>query len=321
VAPELPGFLDFMVGLIPRNPFEAAAQGSLLPLLIFTVLIAAAAGTLAPEARKSLLDPAEALCSALTKLVHWILWTAPLGIFSLAAPMTARTGWAMLQSLAIFVVTVIVCLVILWTCFYMPALRFLGRMDPVFFTKATLGTQAIGSGTTSSSASLPVLLEEADENLRLSEDVYPIVLSLLAVLNKAGSALFQAAAVVFLAWVYEVPLPFAALGGLFLAVFLAALTVAPVPSASVVTLAPALDTVGVPMGGLALLFGVDRIPDMARSYVNITGHMVWAVVVEELAVGRTGPGGSREGASLDLPTEGLGESGARGHGTGDLGGQ
>jgi Na+/H+-dicarboxylate symporter len=294
VSPELPGFLDFVVGLIPRNPFEAAAQGSLLPLLVFTVLLAAAAGTLAPEPKKSLLDVAEALSGALTRLVHWILWTAPLGIFALAAPMTAETGWAMLQSLAIFVVTVLVCLVLLWTGIYMPALRILGKMDPLFFTRSTLGTQAIGSGTTSSSASLPVLLEEAEDNLKLSEEVYPIVLALLAVLNKAGSALFQAAAVVFLAWVYDVPLPVTALGGLFLAVFLAALTVAPVPSASVVTLAPALDTVGVPMAGLALLFGVDRIPDMARSYVNITGHMVWAVVVEELTIGRTGPGGSRE---------------------------
>lgn len=292
--PDLPSLVDFLVGLVPRNPFEAASEGSLLPLLIFTVLLAAAAGTLAPEAKKTLLDVAEALTDALTKLVQWILWTAPLGVFALAAPITAETGWAMFQSLAVFVITVIACLMILWLGLYMPALRFLGKMSPRFFTKATLGTQAIGFGTTSSSASLPVLLEEAEDNLKLSEEVYPVVISLLAVLNKAGSALFQAASVVFLASLYDVPLPLSAIGGLFVAVFLAALTVAPVPSASVVTLAPALETVGVPMAGLAILLGVDRIPDMCRSYVNITGHMVWAVVVEEVTMGRTGPGGSRE---------------------------
>jgi DAACS family dicarboxylate/amino acid:cation (Na+ or H+) symporter len=292
--PDLPSLVDFLVGLVPRNPFEAASEGSLLPLLIFTVLLAAAAGTLAPEAKKTLLDVAEALTDALTKLVHWILWTAPLGVFALAAPITAETGWAMFQSLAVFVITVIACLMVLWLGLYMPVLRFLGKMSPLFFTKATLGTQAIGFGTTSSSASLPVLLEEAEDNLKLSEEVYPVVISLLAVLNKAGSALFQAASVVFLASLYDVPLPLSAIGGLFLAVFLAALTVAPVPSASVVTLAPALETVGVPMAGLAILLGVDRIPDMCRSYVNITGHMVWAVVVEEVTMGRTGPGGSRE---------------------------
>ena len=100
---------------------------------------------------------------------------------------------------------------------------------------------------------------------------------------------------VFLAALYGVPLPVAGIGALFIAVFMVALTVAPVPSAAVVTLAPALEAVGVPAAGLAILFGIDRIPDMFRSAVNITGHMVWAVVVEELALGRTGPGGSREG--------------------------
>jgi Na+/H+-dicarboxylate symporter len=295
VVSELPGFVDFLVGLIPRNPFEAASDGSLLPLLVFTILLASATIPMASEAKKNLFDLAEALGDALIQLVHWILWTAPLGVFALAAPLTADAGWAMLQSLAVFVITVVILLFIQWGGVYLPVLWFLGKMNPLDFHKATLGTTAIGFGTTSSMASLPVMLEEAEDNLHLSEEVYPLVLSLLAALNKAGSALFQAASVVFLAHLYDVPLPLSAMGGLFVAVFLVALTVAPVPSASVVTLAPALDTVGVPMAGLAILFGVDRIPDMFRSAVNMTSHMVWAVVVEALTLGRTDPGGSRKG--------------------------
>jgi Na+/H+-dicarboxylate symporter len=283
---ELPSFLDFLVGLIPSNPFEAASDGSLLPVLVFTVLFSAATIPLASERKEKLFELVETLSDVLLRLVHWILWTAPLGVFALAAPMTAETGWAMLQSLAVFVITVVVCLMVQWTVIYIPAVRFLGRMDPVTFHKATLGTSAIGSGATSSMAALPVMLEEAEDNLHLSKEVYPIVIPLLAPLNKAGSALFQAASVVFLAHIYEVALPLTAIGGLFLAVFLVALTVAPVPSASVVTLAPALETVGVPLAGLAILFGIDRIPDMARSFVNITGHMVWAVVVERMILGR-----------------------------------
>ncbi len=120
-----------------------------------------------------------------------------------------------------------------------------------------------------------------------------LILPLLAPLHKAGSALFQAASVVLLAALYEVPIPLSGVGALFLAIFLVALTVAPVPSPGVVTLAPALDVVGVPLAGLAILLGIDRIPDMCRSFVNITGHRVWAVAVEELSLGRTGPGGSR----------------------------
>ena len=180
---------------------------------------------------------------------------------------------------------------------WLPWLRLAGRMGPRFFHKATLGTLTIGFGSTSSVASLPVMMEEAGSNLKLSREVYPLVLSLLAPLHKAGSALFQAAAVVFLASVYDIPFPLSAMGGVFMAIFLVALTVAPVPSASVVTLAPALDAVGIPLAGLGILFGVDRIPDMFRSGLNINGHMVWAVVVEELTMGRTGPGGSREAAA------------------------
>ena len=294
-SPELPGLVDFLVNLIPDNPFAAAADGSLLPLLVFTVLFGAATLPMAAEAKKALFDVAETVSDALIRLVHWILWTAPLGVFALAAPLTANTGWAMLESLAVFVITVIVCLVILWVLVYLPAVKILGKMDPVFFHKSTLGTSAIGFGTTSSLASLPVMLEEAEDNLKLSKEVYPLILSLLAPMNKAGSALFQAASVVFLAGLYDVPLAMAGMGALFVAVFLVALTVAPVPSAGVVTLAPALETVGVPLAGMAILLGIDRIPDMCRSTLNITGHMVWGVVVEELAIGRTGPGGSREG--------------------------
>jgi Na+/H+-dicarboxylate symporter len=301
VAPELPGFVDFIVGLIPRNPFAAAADGTLLPLIIFTILFAAALGTLPAERKKGIFDLMETVSDALVKLVHWILWTAPVGVFGLTAPTTAESGWAMLQSIAVFIITVVICLAIMWIFFYLPVIRFLGKMKPSFFHRGTLGTSAIGFGSTSSVASLPVMMEEAEDNLKLSDEVYPLVLSLLASMNKAGSALFQGASVVFLASVYDVPLPLSAVGGLFLAVFLVALTVAPVPSAGVVTLAPALDTVGVPLAGLGLLLGVDRIPDMFRSALNITGHMVWAVVVEELTIGRTGPGGSREGES---PPEG-----------------
>ena len=288
-APELPGFLDFVVGLIPRNPFEAAANGSLLPLLVFTILLAAATIPLASEGKEQLFSLAKTLGDALIQLVHWILWTAPLGVFALAAPLTAEAGWTMLQSLAVFIVTVIILAFLQWTLVYLPAMWFLGRISPLEFHKATLGTTAIGFGTTSSMASLPVMLEEAEDNLGLSEEVYPLVLSLLAALNKAGSALFQAASVFFLAHLYDVALPASAIGGLFVAVFLVALTVAPVPSASVVTLAPALDTVGVPVAGLAILFGVDRLPDMFRSAVNMTSHMVWAVVVERLSMGERGP--------------------------------
>ncbi|MDX1647307.1 MAG: cation:dicarboxylase symporter family transporter, partial [Longimicrobiales bacterium] len=125
-APELPGLVDFLVSLIPSNPFAAANQGSLLPLIVFTALFAAAAGTLEEGPRDRLVDFAEAVSDALIKLVWWILWTAPLGIFGLAAPVTAQLGWDLIQSLAVFVVCVVLGLALYIAGVYLPFLRLVG---------------------------------------------------------------------------------------------------------------------------------------------------------------------------------------------------
>jgi Na+/H+-dicarboxylate symporter len=287
-APELPGMVEFLVSLIPRNPFEAASRGALLPMIVFTVLLAAAAGTLDKEKRETLLGLAEAFEAALIKLVWWILWVAPLGIFGLAAPVTAQLGWSILQSLAVFIVCVIVGLAIYISLIYLPAVRFLGGMSPARFMKGIIGAQTVAFSTTSTVAALPVALEEADENLHLTHEVANLVLPLGASMYRGGSALFQGASIVFLASIFEVPIPAAAVGGAILATFLVSLTVAPVPSSGVMTLVPALDTVGIPLDGLAILLGVDRIPDMFRSATNLTGQVATAVVVDGLLEGETG---------------------------------
>jgi Na+/H+-dicarboxylate symporter len=282
---ELPGAVDFLVGLIPSNPFAAAAEGALLPLIVFTVLFAAAAGTLPNEYKAPLMTLAEAVTAALIKLVHWVLLTAPVGVFALAAPVTARSGWAMLQSLAVFVVAVAVGLVIFVGAVYLPAVRIIGRVPVGAFLRACVGPWAIAASTTSSAATLPAMMEAAAERLGVSRVVAGLVLSLGASLNRAGSALFQGAAIVFLAALFDVRIPPAGVGAAVLATFLVSLTVTGVPSASVVTLAPALDSVGVPLAGLAVLFGVDRLPDMLRTAVNVTGTIAAATVVERLGRG------------------------------------
>lgn len=281
---ELPGLVDFLVGLVPSNPFEAATEGDLLGLIVFTTLFAGAVGTLDAERRERVLSLAEDLNRALVTLVRWVLWTAPVGIFALAAPVVARSGWEMLGTLAVFVVGVVTALALFVALVYLPAVRFLGAIALRRFLRGAYPGMIVGFTTTSSVATLPVLLESADD-VGVSPPVASFVLSLGAAINRGGSALFQGAAVVFLAHLYGVPFPLSAVAGAVLATFLAALSVAPVPSASVMTLAPALDVVGVPLDGLGLLLGIDRIPDMFRSAVNQMGHMAGAVVVERRAGG------------------------------------
>ncbi len=277
---ELPSFVDFLVSLIPSNPFAAASNGQLLPLIVFTVLFAAATGALSEQHRTTLVTLADAVSEALIKLVWWILWLAPIGVFGLAAPVTAQLGWGLVQSLAIFVLSVIVALAIYITLVYLPLLGFVARVSPVKFVAATFGAASLAFSTTSTVAALPVTLEETKGNLGVSDPVADLVLPLGASMYRAGSALFQGAAVVFLAHLFEVPFPMTAVSGAILATFLVSLTVAPVPSSGVMTLAPALDVVGVPMSGLAILLGIDRIPDMFRSTTNLLGQITASVLVD-----------------------------------------
>ncbi len=286
--PELPSMIDFLLRLIPSNPFAAATEGALLPLIVFTVLFAAAASTIESRHREILVDFADGVSNALIKLVHWVLWTGPIGVFGLAAPVTARTGWAMLANLATFVITVIVGLAVFTLVVYLPAVKFFGGVGPLKFLRGSIGTVTVGFTTTSSVATLPVLLQESQENIGVSEPVANFVISLGAAINRAGSALFQGAAVVFIASIYDTPIPAGAVLAAVIAVFFAAITVAPVPSASIMTLAPALDAVGAPLAGLAVLLGIDRIPDMFRTVVNVLGHMAAAISVDGLMGHRAG---------------------------------
>ena len=279
-VPELPGITDFLVNLVPSNPFGAASSGAILPLIVFTALVAAAAGTLAQERRERMITAAEDVSEALIKLVWWILYTAPIGIFGLIAPATALLGWGLIQSLGIFIVSVCLGLIILVLCVFLPLLFFVAKIGPSRFFKGTLGAMSVAFSTTSTATAIPISLEESQKNLGVSETVADLLIPLGASMYRPGSALFQGAAIVFLAHIYNVPVALGAAGAVVLATFLVSLTVAPVPSSSVVTMAPALDAIGVPVAGLAFMLGIDRIPDMMRTTVNLLGQISAAVLVD-----------------------------------------
>ena len=279
-VPELQGIVDFIVSLVPANPFAAASNGALLPLIVFTALVAAATGTLAAERRERLINLADDASAALIKLVWWILYTAPIGVFGLAAPVTARLGWDLIQSLGIFIVFVFLGLVIFLAVVTLPLVYFVAGVGPLKYLNGTFGGVSIAVSTTSTAAAIPVTREEAIGNIGVSPTIANLLVPLGASMHRPGSALFQGAAIVFLAYLYDVPIPMAAVAAAMLATFLVSLTVAPVPSSSVVTMAPALDTVGVPVAGLAIILGIDRIPDMMRSAVNLLAQVSAATLVD-----------------------------------------
>ena len=279
-VPELQSIVDFIVSLVPANPFAAASNGALLPLIVFTALVAAATGTLAVERRERMINIADDASAALIKLVWWILYTAPIGVFGLAAPVTARLGWDLVQSLGVFIVFVFVGLVIFLVVVTLPLVYFVAGVGPLKYLKGTFGGVSIAVSTTSTAAAIPVTREETIRNIGVSPTIANLLVPLGASMHRPGSALFQGAAIVFLAYLYGVPIPMTLIAAAMLATFLVSLTVAPVPSSGVVTMAPALDAIGVPVAGLAIILGIDRIPDMMRSAVNLLGQVSAAALVD-----------------------------------------
>jgi Na+/H+-dicarboxylate symporter len=193
---------------------------------------------------------------------------------------TAKLGWDLLLSLGIFIVCVFIGLALFLMLVTLPLVYFVAGIGPVRYLSGAFGATSVAVSTTSTAAAIPVTLEETTKNLGVSKTVADLLVPLGASMHRPGSALFQGAAIIFLAHLYGVPIPLAAVGAAMLATFLVSLTVAPVPSSGVVTMAPALDAVGVPVAGLAIVLGIDRIPDMMRSAVNVLAQMSTAVLVD-----------------------------------------
>jgi Na+/H+-dicarboxylate symporter len=275
---QIPSGARFLVELVPSNPVRAAVDGNLLPLIVFVTIFAVAAASLPPEKRAPLIEVADVVTQSLIRVVEWVLLLAPIGIFALVAPAVALLGWSLVKAMGVFIAAVVVGVLILIAGVYLPAVKLIGRLTARRFLQASLPSMAMAFSTTLSLATLPTMLE-AGRELKISPPVANFVLPLGASVGRAGSALYQAIAVLFVARLYGVPFGFTEMFQAGAAVFLASLTVASVPSASVVSLTPAFVQTGLPFSGMTMLIGLDRIPDMFRTMTNVTGDLTTAVVV------------------------------------------
>jgi Na+/H+-dicarboxylate symporter len=288
-AQKVQGLRQFLLELVPTNPVKAAADGALLPLIVFSVLFGAATGALEERPRKVVTDVADAIVAALIRLIGWVMELAPVGIACLAAPVATRFGYEMLASLAVFVLAVMVGTTLFAVAGYGPAARLLARVPLVRFARAIAPGATVAFTTTSSMAALPTMMDTATNTLKISPGVSSFVLPLAAALNRPGSAIYQMTAVVFVAALYGVHLTGTQLATAVATCFLMTFSIASIPSATVFTTAPVLLAVGLPVESLALLLGVDRIPDMFRTGLNGIGHQTAAAVVargegEEIAL-------------------------------------
>jgi Na+/H+-dicarboxylate symporter len=276
---QIPGFTQFLTNLVPANPVKAAADGALLPVIVFSVLFGLAVAHLDEVRRVAVTGFADALVAAFVKMISWFMVAAPLGVACLAAPVAARLGWEMLASLGVLIGVVVAGCVLFTLVVYAPIVRFVVRLPLGRFAKAVAPAYAVGFSTTSSMAALPAMMEVTVEDLRISRPVASFVVPLAATLNRPASALYQAVAAVFVAQLYGVHLGLPQFAALAATMLMLTLSVPAMPRSAVLSLAPALLAVGAPMEGIGLLMGVDQIPDMFRTATNVTGHVTAAALL------------------------------------------
>jgi dicarboxylate/amino acid:cation (Na+ or H+) symporter, DAACS family len=281
--------IDLLVKIVPRNPVKAAADGDMLAVIFFSLMLGVALTTLSAERAEPMLRWLDSLGHVTVAIIEIVMSLAPIGVFCLIFSVTARFGYDLLVNLLMFVLTVVTTLVAFEFVVYPVVLRLVARRSPrEFFRKAEIVLLTAFS-TSSSNATLPTSMRVAREELGIPREIAGFVLPLGATLNMNGSALFEGATVLFLAQVFGVPL---SLGAQLVVVVMAVITAigaAGIPGGSIPLLMMILGMVGVPIEGIAIVLGVDRLLDMCRTVLNVTGDLVTATIVERFeALGRRG---------------------------------
>ena len=285
----LPTFRQWVVDLVPQNPIRAAADGAILPLIVFSLALGMAMTRLTGPAAPALVRFFQALAAAMLVLVRWVLALAPIGVFALAVPLATRLGiaaaGAVLYYIALVVGMCIVCIAAMY-----PLAAVLGRIRLRSFARASAPAQAVAFSSRSSLAALPAMIEGAQDTLRLPRSVTSFFLPLAASMYRVGAVVGQIGGVLFLARLYGHDLAPAQLVTIAVTAVLTSFSVPGVPGGSILVMVPVLLAAGVPADGVGILLGVDTIPDMFRTTTNVTGHMAAATILargrtEEAAVG------------------------------------
>jgi Na+/H+-dicarboxylate symporter len=269
--------VEMLLAMIPQNPFAAAAQGDLLPLIVAVCIFAAAATTLPAEKRRPVVALFERLNDLSMIVIGWLMQLAPLAVFVLIASTVAKSGAAMLADLAMFVAVVLIALAIHVILVLVPLLRFGAGVRLGEFVRGTGDAVMLAFATASSSAALPVSIAAATNRLGISNEVASFVLPSGATIDKNGAAVYKAVTAVFLATVYGVVLGPSQWMAIVAASTVAAFAGAGVPGSSLVTTLIVLNAIGLgpqAAAGIALVAAVDRPLDMCRTAVNTIGNLV-----------------------------------------------
>ena len=278
--------INTFVNIIPRNPIDAAASGDMLAIIFFSLVLGVALTMIPRDAAAPVLRFLDGFGQAIIVIIGFAMAIAPIGVAALIFVVTARFGFDILGSLGMYVVAVLTALALHQFVVIGLLAKFLARV-PVreFFGKARL-MMATAFSTSSSNATLPTTIATAIERFGVPREIAGFVLPLGATMNMNGTALFEGMTVLFLAQAFGVDLPIGSQLIVIVMCVLTAIGAAGVPGGSIPLLAMVLVMVGVPGEGIAIILGVDRILDMARTVPNVTGDLLTSLVVTRYEAGR-----------------------------------
>ncbi len=278
-ARTVPTFAQWLVDLVPANPIKSAADGAMLPLIVFTLAFAIALTRVEPTRREAVVRFFQGTAETSLVLVQWVLKLAPIGVFALAVALAARLGVSAAGAVAGYMIIVSLIVVVFVLLVMYPIAVVLGKRSLKEFARAAFPAQAVAFSSRSSLAALPTMMESARTQLGLPDAVVAFLLPLSASLYRVGAAIGMTIGVVFVGQLYGVDMTTARLATIVLTVVITTFSVPGIPAGSIISMVPVLLAAGLPVEGIGILLGADTIPDMFRTTANVTADMVATVAV------------------------------------------
>jgi Na+/H+-dicarboxylate symporter len=265
--------------LIPNNPLESILTGEMLGVVIFTLIIGVAITQLRNETARPIIRFTEAIQKICMIVVSWAMLLVPYAVFGLMAALLSRIGIEIFLGLGYYMAVVIIGLIAL-TSFYLLLVFLIGKRNPITFLKAIKEPQLLAFSTASSAAVMPVTMKTADEKLNVSSNISDFVIPVGATINMDGTALFQCVTTLFMAQAYGIELSLINLVLITVTVVAASIGTPAIPGGGVIILASVLQSAGIPVDGLIVIIGIDRILGMFRTVVNVTGDLTACLIFD-----------------------------------------
>ena len=277
VAPSAPSLKEVFVNIFPTNPIAAMANGEMLQVIVFSLLVGLGVKSL--SASTNLINFFDSGNNLMLKIVELIIWFAPIGIFCLLTDIFSQIGFSIIYDLAGYFFLLIAVLLFHGIFIYSFFLYFFTRLNPIVFYSKLKEVIFFAFSTSSSSATMPLTLKTAKDKLGVDQSVASFTIPLGATINMDGTAIMQGVATVFIAQVYGIDLTMMDFLMVILTATLASIGTAGVPGVGLIMLAMVLQQVGLPVEGIALIIGVDRLLDMVRTSVNVCGDSMIACLI------------------------------------------